>query len=446
MIITPPSLASDPIFNARPQSQASIKANVTNFSGKLQDIKQSTQTPYKGSNQVFRCIRNLMHFFASIRSSQGENKNADKTDAKCTYVASESNSAQPVTMKSQPERYKSVLHVSLSSSTDKGTFKESAVPLQMSNQSSSPMPPPLPPQQPVAPILSSPAPKTMQSLADGIAQLKLNHVESKKVMPEATQTSSPKNCPPPPPPPLPAFSLAAAVPNIAIKTQQSGITDFKFNHVEPESQSASAKKTSDALVNELKSRLAKIRAAVVDDKLPEAGATKFHKAAMEIAESRKLYYSQSEVRKREEADNAERARVNAAFKAETIKNAQCETKLNSTTGAAPAEAKSKEFISNIKYDSKGIPLPPPMPSADTPLAVLDRNKVNKAADSEPKIDSKATIDSESTLRTFQKQQLGMNNAVMMELMSSSKLYSRLAEKFRETDNDQQAATGSIEEE
>ena len=124
------------------------------------------------------------------------------------------------------------------------------------------------------------------------------------------------------------------------------------------------------VMEQLKSRLEKIRDAVAPD--DDANSQKpMNKIQLEIMNERKKYNSETAVKERAELDAREEEKVAAALKAES------ESKLVQPT---------KEFIAELRLDKNNIPLPPPLPGAsmNKPSVMTSVKTAPQKANSEPK--------------------------------------------------------------
>ncbi|EMF0717744.1 hypothetical protein V2E67_001916 [Citrobacter freundii] len=249
----------------------------TKFNEQLKDVNQTSQKPHKSHNIVYKGIRTALHVISAIRILLSH-KNTTKDNVQATEHFEKTASVRH-------NLQSDVLFSSGIKSSASPTVEKQTIEKKQNQKGSIPQPPPLP-------STSVTQTKTVVSLADAIAQAKLKHGQNQDE------------------------------PRPASKELQ---TDF---------------------MAQLKARLSSMDATGDDSSTGQP----LNKIQQEIAELRKEYQSEAAVQKREESEARMEARVSAAIKAEEEAEAD-----------ARAATQVKEFIAEVKHDSKGIPLPPPMP-------------------------------------------------------------------------------------
>lgn|GEM_PF-5000056 len=130
----------------------------------------------------------------------------------------------------------------------------------------------------------------------------------------------------------------------------------------------------ETVMEQLKSRLEKIRDAVAPD--DDTNFQKpMNKIQLEIMNERKKYNSEAAVKERAKLDAREEEKVAAALKAESESNLVEPT---------------KEFIAELRLDKNNIPLPPPLPGAsiNKPSVMTSVKTALQKENNEPKEHSK----------------------------------------------------------
>ncbi|WP_230350815.1 hypothetical protein [Lelliottia sp. WAP21] len=333
--------ASEPVLCAltRIQSDEGAKISATPFSEKLQNIQQTTKTPHKSSNMIVRCIRNIVHFFASVRAHISQ-KNAGNDDIKSKNMNDMMQSTQSKASQNNPDSPHNIL-----SSTTHPEVNTNELTSQTHTKKGIPVPPPLPTHSSTQAAMNSEQLKAPVTLADRLAQAKLNKTSNENAKAPETKPIS-KGIPLPPPlPPSAEVAMKNEQQNAPV-TFADRLAQTKLNKTPTENAKASDSKIP-PYMEELQQRFAKIFGANTEDKLTATGNNTTNKFSIEIAELRKAHNSEIEVQKREREEALLDARVKAAIEAEK-KSAAAEIK--------NIQAESKPLM-------KGIPLPPPMPTA-----------------------------------------------------------------------------------
>ncbi|POT59488.1 hypothetical protein C3432_01840 [Citrobacter amalonaticus] len=414
------TMAVDPglLTNTKIQNEASTKTNATKFSEDLKDVKQNAKTPHKNQDFVTRGVRALLQFITAIRS-QITPSSPTRAETSAHKNVSSNGLAERKTANNVPfrESVGSVTPLASSSPSankaqhNKGPAPQPPVDNAPAKTESTPLRPANAPQHnkgpaPQPPVDNAPAktestplrsenaqnnqqgsalqPPSQPAKSPATAEIQENgtsDVSSKEVAPKAEQQQDAVN--------NKAWASIAEAIKKAKPLQPTGDREYK--------RLPSKEDAPSELMKVLRDRLGERRVGIVgkNDMPGQPDNSSEYRVAREIAEAKKQYVSPEAVQERKES----KARLDAEL--EVIhKNkaalAEADAKKKAALAQQEAEAaKAKSFVAELKFDKKGIPLPPPM----MPTAPLNKPAANIAE--EPKTEIiKATKSLADELKLF----------------------------------------------
>ncbi len=331
---------SQPVLNTCSELQGDKQyiTNKTNFSEQLKEVKQDTKKPYKQYCFITRGVRSLLVFISTLRSQVAQKHT----------TTSEPQAVHPSTLSKTPDALQA----------DNAPNSTPVVSSTGETQS----PAAVEPAPPLPENVSTGSTAGKNSTSRSVLSLSEGSEEVKRQLVEKRGSSVPSVVPPPPPLPLFAPEVLVGQKNNASTAPLSladEMANFKLRAPKERVLSESAPRPLN-FDNELFAKLAKINAAAGVKDMP--ADQPLSKAALEIAEMRKAYNSAGEVQKRLENDARAEAKVALALKAEEQEKAEAEEKKQAEE---VAKAAANALRSQIKYDHRGIPVPPPLPVVET---------------------------------------------------------------------------------